>query len=695
MAAGETKLSLLNPYIGSLPDGALLYIVVDGVSYKATKADLLAGVIGGNLFSQLITIGETTIDGNDITIAAGTSAQIGANIYTTDDPQTFTIPFSSAGKLRTDIIVINTSGVLALVSGTEGDIAVQPAIPTNTVLVTKIEVAEDGIGAVPEPTYLTIDERAAITYANAPSEDNPFATMDDLPEPATPQNLPSVLSQGNRTIHEVTAPYTSQTVDKGRFLFVQNGTVVIDVDDAEHANGDELDIQNQRTNGLQITFLGSAVFPDSTNVVLVPPSGRILLKKLSTNNWNYSIITNSRILNLENILGSGFGSIMHVADTFEFVNGSGNLIYSLEAAFLNIYKTAGIGGKLSMFNLTDYRQFELPDEDGTVALQSYVDNIAAEKADLVGGLVPSSQLPAYVDDIIEGYKSGANFYEDAGLTVLITGVVGKIYVDLTSGQSSKQYRWTGSAFLQITNGLLASTNDLPEGSNLYFTVARVLSTVLSGLSASSGAFTSSSTILEAFGKLKYLLDNIATSSVAGIVKLYTSTGSNTDGTMDQNSISNAFATKVTFWGSAVDGTPVANTLTIEPTYSQLIPANTFVAGDVVLIDYRATSPGGKTSITNHYFYINSSNSLSGATQLAIFSTLATSRTLQMNRKLSVKGATTKITNPATGISTDVGLSASMTNSTIDWTVDQYLIFAIGHTVADQTMFGDFYSIQKM
>ena len=161
------------------------------------------------------------------------------------------------------------------------------------------------------------------------------------------------------------------------------------------------------------------------------------------------------------------------------------------------------------------------------------------------------------------------------------------------------------------------------------------------------------------------------------------------------SIDTDLATKVTFWGSAIDGDSVANTLTITPTYSQLIPANTFSAGDIIAIDYRATSPGAKTSITNHYFYVNTSNSLSGATQLAIFSTLATSRTLQMNRKLSVKGATTKITNPATGISTDVGLSASMTNSTIDWTVDQYLIFAIGHTVADQTMFGDFYSIQKM
>jgi hypothetical protein len=183
-------------------------------------------------------------------------------------------------------------------------------------------------------------------------------------------DLPSVLAQGNRTIYEADATYTTQTIDKGRFIFVINGSVSINVDDAEHSVGDELDIYNERTNGLQITLLGSAIFPDSTNVALVPPSGRILLKKIDPNFWYYSIINNSRILYLENILGSGFGSIMQVADTFEFVNGSNNLIYSLEPAFLNIYKTAGIGGKLSMFNLTDYRQFEFPDEDGTVALIS-------------------------------------------------------------------------------------------------------------------------------------------------------------------------------------------------------------------------------------------------------------------------------------------------------------------------------------
>lgn len=40
--------------------------------------------------------------------------------------------------------------------------------------------------------------------------------------------------------------------------------------------------------------------------------------------------------------------------------------------------------------------------------------------------------------------------------------------------------------------------------------SNILSSVLSGLTSSSGTFTSSNTILEAFGRIKYLIDNIAT-----------------------------------------------------------------------------------------------------------------------------------------------------------------------------------------
>lgn len=63
------------------------------------------------------------------------------------------------------------------------------------------------------------------------------------------------------------------------------------------------------------------------------------------------------------------------------------------------------------------------------------------------GKVPSSQLPSYVDDVIEGYLSGGKLYKESAHTTEITGESGKIYVDLTS---SKTYRWSGTAFVVIS-----------------------------------------------------------------------------------------------------------------------------------------------------------------------------------------------------------------------------------------------------
>lgn len=65
----------------------------------------------------------------------------------------------------------------------------------------------------------------------------------------------------------------------------------------------------------------------------------------------------------------------------------------------------------------------------------------AAKADLVGGLVPSSQLPSYVDDVLE-YTNLASFP--------VTGETGKIYVDLTTNLT---YRWSGSTYAVLDPSL--------------------------------------------------------------------------------------------------------------------------------------------------------------------------------------------------------------------------------------------------
>lgn len=66
------------------------------------------------------------------------------------------------------------------------------------------------------------------------------------------------------------------------------------------------------------------------------------------------------------------------------------------------------------------------------------------------GKVPSSQLPSYVDDVIEGYLSNGTFYKNSDNTSAITGESGKIYIDLNTG---KTYRWSGSAYAVVSETL--------------------------------------------------------------------------------------------------------------------------------------------------------------------------------------------------------------------------------------------------
>jgi len=63
------------------------------------------------------------------------------------------------------------------------------------------------------------------------------------------------------------------------------------------------------------------------------------------------------------------------------------------------------------------------------------------KADLVNGKVPASQLPSFVDDVIEVANYAA---------LPIPGATGVIYITL---DTNKVYRWTGSVYVEIASGV--------------------------------------------------------------------------------------------------------------------------------------------------------------------------------------------------------------------------------------------------
>ena len=72
-----------------------------------------------------------------------------------------------------------------------------------------------------------------------------------------------------------------------------------------------------------------------------------------------------------------------------------------------------------------------------MAIDIIARGIAAGKADLEGGKVPASQLPSYVDDVVE-YDTASEFPDP--------GEVGKIYIDLSTGFT---YRWGGTEYVKV------------------------------------------------------------------------------------------------------------------------------------------------------------------------------------------------------------------------------------------------------
>lgn len=73
------------------------------------------------------------------------------------------------------------------------------------------------------------------------------------------------------------------------------------------------------------------------------------------------------------------------------------------------------------------------------------------------GLIKSSLLPGYVDDVVEVIQNGQNFevpkvvegeYKPSG--DVISPETGKIYVDVTN---NKTYRWSGTAYIEISASL--------------------------------------------------------------------------------------------------------------------------------------------------------------------------------------------------------------------------------------------------
>lgn len=140
------------------------------------------------------------------------------------------------------------------------------------------------------------------------------------------------------------------------------------------------------------------------------------------------------------------GNVSVVDDSHNHVIGN---VDGLQAALdAKVPKTTTVNGKALSGNITlSYSDVQaIPASD-----KGAKGGVATLGTD---GKVPSSQLPSYVDDVIEGYLNGGKFYKEDTHTTEIPGEAGKIYIDL---HTSKTYRWSGTVFSVISETLALGT----------------------------------------------------------------------------------------------------------------------------------------------------------------------------------------------------------------------------------------------
>lgn len=143
-------------------------------------------------------------------------------------------------------------------------------------------------------------------------------------------------------------------------------------------------------------------------------------------------------------------------DKFRSVNSKGKpYAYSLLGAdAAGVYRVPEATDELSPVNLKQL----------LAKLESYI--LATEKGTAGGvaildgsGKVPASQLPGFVDDVLDTYvRSGATLYSAAWLSLEKNGAAltpeeGKLYIVKEGEYANHQYRWTGSQYGEIASSL--------------------------------------------------------------------------------------------------------------------------------------------------------------------------------------------------------------------------------------------------
>ena len=207
-------------------------------------------------------------------------------------------------------------------------------------------------------------------------------------------------------------------------------------------------------NGAVSTIKDNNLTP--SKVLISNSDGKVAVSTISSTELNYLQGANKNIQNVLNTLTSYFdneGSALYAVN-----DEDGHSIIATYATKDELNTFKGLKGQAN----------------GLATLDS-------------NGKVPSSQLPSYVDDVIEGYYYNSKFYKEESHTNEITGESGKIYTDLGN---NKTYRWSGTTYTEISASLaLGTTSSTAYPGNLGAANASNITTNANNITTLKGYFT--------------------------------------------------------------------------------------------------------------------------------------------------------------------------------------------------------------
>lgn len=267
------------------------------------------------------------------------------------------------------------------------------------------------------------------------------------------------------SVYNILSPNTgnSATTDENGLLFVPESSGGVSVhNDLQGLNdGDYIhftQLEKQKFDSIPNSFAPVATSNDYNDLDNLPtiPTPITLHSQLNLDDGTNPHGTTKQDVGLgdvPNLNTTDAVNKAHEHTNFSVLNGTEE---SFTTALKNAYNSAvswiTTNGTNLINHLTNYSnphsvtksQVGLGNADNTSDLDKPIStatqNALNNKADLVAGKIPASQLPAYVDDVLEFANLSA---------FPVTGETGIIYVALDTNFT---YRWGGSAYFQLGGG---------------------------------------------------------------------------------------------------------------------------------------------------------------------------------------------------------------------------------------------------